>query len=214
MRSLFLAASAVFISVLFVGCATPGARTQPSPTVGTPQDRPLPYRRQEQRLDVRRAQGSDMPAQRVIYVWDRTSAPDKTTADTSQKTAAILAQRGFTVMGDQANILVETKTSADVADSMGSSRVYKGTSDVTVFIRQGTDSKGARMLGMEQFETRGERAFSDSEARNSLTDALAQRISNWVAPLVVSDGLGIADTRFRAQEAFRELDEEIKRYGN
>jgi hypothetical protein len=191
-------------AVLLSGCATSSVQQQ---SVRTGAVNAGGF--SERRIDVNHVDGTKVSAAKSFCFRDRSGSPDKTTADVAQKASGILAQQGFTVMADNPNILVEIVTKVSLADKMGSSRVYSGTADVSVFIRGSGDDRGSRLLGGEQFEAKGARKFSESEARNSLSDSLARKITNWVAPLVMADDLGIAGTRFRAEQAFKELDREV-----
>ncbi len=201
-----LRTAAGLAALLTAGCAgTPGAPVTPETS------RPTPVT--VRHLDTRTVAAADLPVPRTLHFRDRSGAPSETTAAMARKTAGIVAQRGFTVAADAPNVLVEIRTTATPADKMGTSRVYGGAADVDVFFRGDAGSGGARLLGSERFECRGDRKFDDTEAVNSLTDHLAQRVANWLAPLVAAEGMGMTDTRFRAEQAFRELDAEIERMG-
>jgi hypothetical protein len=202
----------VLAAALSGGCAhSPAPKAEATSRVPLAAPRATPPGA-DPRLDIRTVSGADLPAPRALCFRDRSTTTDPTTAAIARRTAGILAQRGFTVTDHTPNVLVEMRSVVTLADRMGSSRVYRGSATVDVFSRATPDG-GARLLGSEQFECRGDRKFDDAQARESLTDRLAQRAANWLAPAVAADSLGVADTRFRAEQAFRELDAEIAGQG-
>jgi hypothetical protein len=187
--------------LLSAGCATPPTAA-PVAVVPTPAETTL------------NLIGEEVSADRVIYVWDRSSSPDELTAMVATSLSGLLAERGYKVMGNHPNVLVEVRSSAKLLDDFGGGKVYGGSVDIAVYGRAGGDD--AFLMGSKTYPTgspaRGKREFDDGQARRTALEPLASPLSQWVHELCAAGGKGLTGTRFRAAQAFLELDREIARF--